>query len=137
MSPVNVGVVGYSAQDFNRTKAKQHLEKAFDKIEVKHNEQPIIVSGLTDQGIPALAYREASKRGWKTVGIACKKADEYECYPVNERIVRDEWEDWGDESEKFLSRIDVLVRVGGGKQTKNEIGKARQKGITIEYEGKC
>lgn len=137
MSRVNVGVVGYSAQDFNRSKAKQHLEEAFDKIESEHGGKPIIVSGLTDLGIPALAYREASKRGWDTVGIACRKADEYECYPVNERIVRDEWEDWGDESEEFLSQIDIIVRVGGGEQTQDEIEKARQKGITIAYEGEC
>lgn len=137
MSQINVGVVGYSAQDFNRSKAKQHLQEAFNKIKEEHNGQPTIVSGLTDLGIPALAYREASKRGWNTVGIACKKAEEYECYPVTERIVRDEWEDWGDESEEFLSRIDVMIRVGGGEQTQDEIGKARQKGITIAYEGKC
>jgi hypothetical protein len=137
MTSLNVGVIGYSAQDFNRGKAKQHLSDAFDKVQDEFSGNPTIVSGLTDLEIPALAYREATKRGWNTVGIACKKAEEFECYPVDERIIKDEWEEWGDESDAFLSRINVLIRVGGGSQTKDEIAKARNRGIQIMYEGEC
>lgn len=139
MSRLNVGVVGYSEQNFNRGRAKEHLKDAFDKVEEDFSGTPSIVSGLTDVGIPSLAYREASSRGWHTVGIACIKAEtgRYDCYPVDNKIVRDEWEEWGDESEAFLSRIDVLIRVGGGSQTRDEIGKARQRGIKILYEGDC
>lgn len=138
MSNISVGVIGYSEQDFNRGKAKQHLSDAFDKVQEEFSGNPTIVSGLTNLGIPKLAYQEATNRGWSTVGIACKKAEEYELYPVDKTIInRDEWEEWGDESDAFLSRINVLIRVGGGSQTKDEIAKARNRGIKVVYEGNC
>lgn len=137
MTSLNVGVIGYSEQDFNRGKARRHLSDAFDKIQEEFLENPTVVSGLTNLGIPKLAYQEATNRGWRTVGIACKKAEEYELYPVDETIIKDEWEEWGDESDAFLSRINVLIRVGGGSQAKDEIAKARNRGIKVIYEGEC
>ncbi len=44
-------------------------------------------------------------------------------------------DEWGDESEKFLDSIDVLVRIGGGKQSMAEVKKAKEMGIkVIEHE---
>jgi len=61
---VKVGVVGFSAQKFDISKAKAHIVEAFDKIEKDFSPKNIhCISGLTDLGIPALAYREAKKRG--------------------------------------------------------------------------
>jgi len=57
---VKVGVVGFSAQKFDISKAKAYIVAAFDKIEKDFSPKNIhCISGLTDLGIPALAYREA------------------------------------------------------------------------------
>jgi len=122
--PLKIGVVGYSAQKFNEGRAIRYLRSAFDAIEKRYPHRvKEVVSGLTDLGIPALAYREAVRRGWKTVGIACSKAKEYKCFPCNEVIIAGS--EWGDESPVFLKTIDVLVRVGGGKQSHRECAEAK------------
>jgi len=112
----SVGVVGYSGGKFNEDIAKALMAIALDVVEENHKDDKYeLVSGLTDMGIPAIAYRMADKRGWKTVGIACEKANENPCYDVDERIIKGK--EWGDESPTFLARIDVLIRIGGGKQS--------------------
>lgn len=84
-------------------------------------------------GIPALAYREAVKKGWKTVGIACEKAKEYDLFDVDEKHIVGK--EWGDESESFLDMIDMMIKVGGGKQSKEEAEKAKKMGkLVFEYE---
>lgn len=135
MTKLRIGVTGYSAQKFDQEEAELLLNSAFDAINMKYpdrqsltrNEKPIravrtnekiVVSGLTNLGIPGLAYRLAEKRGWKTIGIACSKAEEYECWPVNKKIIVGK--EWGDESQTFLDSIDILIRIGGGQQAKRE-----------------
>jgi hypothetical protein len=132
---IYVGVVGYSKSDFNHEKAVESLKKAFTIIE---NQFPSAkfncVSGLTNQGVPALAYKEACARLWSTTGVACGKVKNgnYELFPVDETIIVGE--KWGDESEKFLSLLDVLVKIGGGKQSETEAAQAKEKGIKVlEY----
>lgn len=129
-----IGVVGYSGPKFDETIAKALMEIALDMVEANHKDNEyMLVSGLTDMGIPAIAYRSADKRGWKTMGIACEKADENPCYGVDEIII--EGTDWGDESETFLKNIDILVRIGGGKQSFEETEKAKQKKMWVyEYD---
>ena len=101
------------------------LKDAYDRIDREHqNKSKTVVSGLTNLGVPALAYNEAKIRGWRTVGIACSKAEEYDCFAVDERIIVGD--EWGQESETFLNNIDVLVRVGGGNQAKRETGDFRK-----------
>jgi predicted Rossmann-fold nucleotide-binding protein len=129
---LNIGVIGYSNQDFNSEKAKEHIRKALNKIENKYNSNNYcIISGYTDLGIPALAYREANKRDYKTVGIACSKAKQYETYPVDRKYIIGS--DWSDESQKFLEEIDCLIQIGGGEQSKDELEKAKKLNIPIEY----
>jgi len=88
---------------------------------------------LTDTGIPALAYREAVSRNWRTVGVACLKARQYACFPVDKTIIVGE--EWGDESATFLDSLDVLIKVGGGKQAIAETNafKERRKPV-LEYQ---
>jgi len=127
---LRVGLVGFSGQKFDENLAKQYLVVAFDEIQQKHpSRKMVLVSGWTDVGIPALGYREAQRRGWTTVGIACKKAEEYERFPVDQSIVVGE--NWGDESEEFLKSIDIMVKIGGGKQSERECQTAKQRGIYI------
>ncbi len=134
MNELRIGVVGYSDQKFDEIKARKMLSETYDRLDFQHpNRNKAIVSGLTDLGIPALAYREATKRNWRTVGIACSKAEEYDCFPVDERII--EGNEWGDESPKFLNSIEVLVRVGEGNQSLRETAEMKAKGKqVIEYE---
>lgn len=131
---LRVGVVGYSTKTFDIQIAKNLLREVFDKLHKEYdNYDKIIVSGLTDLGIPSLAYQEAYKRGWKTVGIACSRAIEYKCFPVDEKIIVGE--EWGEESLTFLASIDVIVRIGGGEQSQKEVALAKEKGKQIiEYE---
>ena len=135
MTTRKIGIVGYSMQKFDKEKAIEYLKQAFDLIERQHPDGiKTVVSGLTDLGIPALAYREAVKRNWKVEGIACSKAMDYTWFPVNDiTIVGD---NWGDESETFLNSINILVRIGGGQQSMREVEMARNmRDIDIlEYE---
>lgn len=121
MSTLKIGVVGYCPPTkFNEADAKALLTQAFDAV-VADNPKATdiwVVSGLTDVGVLALAYRAAVARDWKTSGIACAKAKNYDCFPVDtyEIVGRN----WGDESNAFLKGIDVLVRIGGGTQSHTE-----------------
>ena len=130
---INVGVVGFSDTKFDVDFAKAQISDAFDFLETISSDKKIrIVSGLTSLGIPKLAYEEAAKRDWETVGIACSDAKNYECFPVDEtHIVGSEW---GDESETFLKYCDLFFRFGGGKQSLEEIAEAKKMGKKVfEY----
>lgn len=129
---MKIGIVGYSTQKFNIEEAKRIIKKEFDKLEENYGKDIEIVSGLTAMGIPLLAYQEAKRRGWKSVGIACKEAFQFKLFPVDKQIIVGE--KWGDESETFLNYIDILIRIGGGEQSKKETALAKKKGIKIiEY----
>lgn len=133
---VYVGVVGYSDKKFDKEKARKYISNFFDnlkKVLEEAEKEVVIVSGLTSLGIPLIAYEEADKRGWKTVGIACEKANEFSFYDVDEKVI--EGKDWGDESKTFLDSIQILLRVGGGKQSKEETKLAKELGKKVyEYE---
>jgi hypothetical protein len=130
---MRVGVVGYSSQKFDERVGRMMVAVALNARYVESQGDLIIVSGYTNLGIPKLAYEYAKKLGYKTMGIACSKAVEYECFPCDRvHIVGD---NWGDESKAFLASIDVLVRIGGGAQSKKECQEANVLGIpVIEYE---
>ena len=128
VSNLNIGVVGYSGQKFNEEEAKRLLNEGLDAALADNPTATSInlVSGLTDVGIPALAYRIAAERGWETTGVACAKAKEYDCFAVTtQTIVGD---NWGDESKTFLAACDVIVRVGGGRQSLAEVAEFAQNG---------
>lgn len=93
MNDLRIGVVGYSSQKFDEDEAKLILESVFDVIEYKFPKQnKVIISGLTNLGIPKLAYEEARKRKWLTVGIACEQAKDYELFPVDKQYI---WQGMG------------------------------------------
>ena len=128
---VRIGVIGYSAQKFDKAKASEFINEAFDEIENENtNAEFSVVSGLSDMGIPAIAYKEANKRKWETVGIAPKVVEDYDLYPCDKKHIIGK--DWGEESNFFLDYIDVLVKIGGGKQSNQESKKAKEKGIVVK-----
>ena len=122
---MKIGVVGYSAGKFSQLIAKHLVEIGFEYMVVTTGDDSFeIVSGYTDLGIPGLAYRHAVETGHRTVGIACKKAAEYDCFPTDETIIVGD--NWGDESNTFLKSIDGLIRIGGGPQSFKEATLFRQ-----------
>ncbi|HSX01292.1 MAG TPA: hypothetical protein VLF67_03540 [Candidatus Saccharimonas sp.] len=120
MDEYRVGVVGYCPpSEFDEAEARRLLRVAFDAIEQLRAGRPVaIVSGLSDVGVLAIAYRQAASRGWKTVGVASKKTLNYPSFPVDERHIVGE--NWGDESPTFLSMIHAIIRIGGGEQSLRE-----------------
>ena len=125
---MKIGVIGYSAQKFDETLAKKLIQLGLEKAGAKSGDE--LVSGLTDLGIPGLAYRIGKNQNMKLIGIACKLAKDYECYPVDNEILIGE--KWGDESETFLNYIDTLIKVGGGPQSEAEYEKF--KGPKFKFE---
>jgi len=111
-----IGIIGYSAQKFDIDKAKQKIKEGLEYFDANINDE--LVSGYTDIGIPSISYRIAKKMKMKTIGIACSKAKEYKLFPVDKEIIVGD--EWGDESDKFLSYITHLIKVGGGEQSKKE-----------------
>ena len=138
MTQLKIGVVGYCPPTvFDEDEARRLLAEVFDQIVEDFQtscryDEVTVISGLADVGVPALAYREARSRGWTTGGVACAKVNDFTKFEVEyEQIVG---ENWGDESEAFLARCDILVRIGGGKQSHNEVAIFNSRGVVYERE---
>ncbi|MEK7101193.1 MAG: hypothetical protein AAB921_03790 [Patescibacteria group bacterium] len=130
-----IGVVGYCPPTkFDENEARRAIIDAYDQLADLYPGQSIaIVSGLTDVGVLAIAYAEAQKRGWMTVGVACERAMEHPLFPVNVPIVVGE--KWGDESPMFVGMLDGMIRIGGGKQSIRETEEVKARGLpTLEYD---
>lgn len=129
---INVGFIGFSGQKFDENKAQQIINKVFDKLDQERQEgkEVKIVSGLTAYGIPLMVYKEQDKRGYPTVGVACQEQKDLDCWDVDEEYI--EGENWGDESEKFLSMLDRMIKIGGGNQSEQEYQRAQEMGIETE-----
>jgi hypothetical protein len=135
-----VGVSGYFDQRFDEEEARELLDDALEDIEKEYidsgeYESIVIVSGLTNHGMPKIAYQAAEYRGYGTMGIAPEEVNDtgYELYPVDEIIYSGE--SFGDEIEKYIETIDVFVRIGGGAQTQMELELAEEEDISvIEYD---
>jgi len=130
---MKIGFVGYLS-NFDENKANAILKAIFEQLMNNYKSDEIeIVSGATNIGIPKLVYEHAKKFGIKCIGVMCKKGYEYELFPCDEIYAIGN--DWGDESEFFTSFIDALIRIGGGKQSLNEVELATKKGkIVTEFE---
>ena len=128
---IRIGVIGYSAQKFNELTARAYINDTFNLLKEHFGENTDfhVYSGLTNLGIPKLAYENAVDRNWKTVGFAAKCAEEYEWFPCDSHFIVGE--NWGDESEAFLENIDILVKIGGGNQSQREMEMAKEKGLRV------
>lgn len=119
-TPFRLGIIGFSGQAFDEGAARAILRREIGRAALFHQDVAV-VSGLTALGVPLIAYQVAGELGLLTVGVACEKAKEYECWPCDEVVIVGE--DWGDESETFLSSINYLLKVGGGKQSVAEFAR--------------
>ncbi len=134
--PFRVGVVGPGPDTrFDTQRAHALLSRALDTIAASVPDSSFeLVAGLTDTGLNAIAYREARRRGYRAAGVACERAKEHAIYPCDRSIVVT-GDTWGVESERFLSEIDILVRIGGGEQSRTEARMAQMRNLPLlEYE---
>ncbi len=119
---LRIGVVGFSRSQFDQKMAIIILRNIFEKLTKGKNLSEFeIVSGYTNAGVPRLAYRIADEMGIETVGFSARQALRVRSgvYPVKKEILVGER--FGEESEKFIEYIDLLVRVGGGSQSRKEV----------------
>ena len=130
-----LGVVGYCPPTrFDEDEARRMIVDAYDRVRKSCPDREIaVVSGLTNVGVLKIAYDEAAKRGWKTVGVACEGAMEHPLFPVTARIVVGA--NWGDESPTFVGVLDAIVRIGTGKQSVRETEEVKRNGKSaFEYD---
>jgi hypothetical protein len=135
MITLRIGVVGYCPPTkFDEGEARRMIVDAYDQIDCLYPKAvKFVVSGLTNVGVLKIAYEEADKRSWKTVGIACERAKEHELFPVNHKIIYGE--NWGDESLIFLNYIDLIIRIGTGPQSVAETKEMIRRGKkAFEYD---
>src|SRR5689334_10511841 len=123
MSRIRIGVVGFSRRHFDHAEANARLRECIAAVLARANVGPDdaeLVSGLTNQGVPKLAYELARELGMRTVGVSAKQALRARAgmFPVDERVIVGER--YGDESDALFQRIDVLIRIGGGPQSRRE-----------------
>ena len=156
MRMARIGVVGYCPPTrYDEKKALEYLEDAFKRFAKDFPERKIvIVSGVTNVGVLAQAYRLATEHGYATGGVACEKAASYELFPLTERPII-VGKNWGDESLVFINGIDAItdpkklaeyayhphqgldamIRIGVGPQSIRETNLVKSKGKqTYEYD---
>lgn len=134
-----IGVVGFSRPHFDHDAARAYLRECYGIVLARAGVAPAdaeVVSGLTNQGVPRLAYELARELGMRTVGVSARQALRVRAgvWAVDEQIIVGQR--FGDESATLLARIDVLIRIGGGPQSRREteLFKAQlaQRGATID-----
>lgn len=136
LKPFRVGVVGYSGDygtgmwSFDPEIARALLRTELWKLSEEHRGHIVeVVSGLTDIGIPKLAYEVANSLGMLTTGFAPASALDYPHFHVDKVIYVGTG--WGDESEAFRTYCDMLIKIGGGRQSEAEF--AAFSGPKIEH----
>jgi hypothetical protein len=127
---LRIGVVGFSRRHFDHEAARAHLRRFVGGL-LEHpgarDRPPEIVSGLTNQGVPKLAFELARELQLPTMGISAKQALRVRSglFPVDRQMLVGER--FGDESPTFIAYIDTLIRVGGGPQSRAEVELFRAK----------
>ncbi|MDC3379244.1 hypothetical protein OAX78_03075 [Planctomycetota bacterium] len=122
--PIRIGVVGFSRKHFDQATATRELRSILQELLatlLEPHPDVEIVSGLTNQGVPRIAYQLARELNLKTVGVSARRALRVRAgvYPVDERIIQGE--EFGDESEAFVNMVDLLIRIGGRPQSRHEV----------------
>jgi hypothetical protein len=125
---MKIGVVGFSRSSFDKKTAILKLRNILESlVEGKNPKEIEIVSGYTNMGVPRIAYRLADDMGLVTVGFSAQQALRVRAgvYPVQKKILVGER--FGDESEAFIEYIDILIRIGGGPQSRHETALFKQR----------
>lgn len=119
---LKVGVVGFSRNRFDKKTARIILKAYFEELTAQYPDEKIaVISGYTNSGVPKIAYELATELGLYTVGFSAKQSLRVRSgvYPVDKEIIVGK--KFGDESSAFIQFIDLLIRVGGGSQSRKEV----------------
>lgn len=142
---INIGFVGYSDDSkFDISEARNIIDVIFEDIENTYctdeykNTNINIITGGTNLGIPKMIYEKAQQENNKygnwfsLIGVMAKEGYQYELYPCD--IIFAIGDKFGDESKFFIEHLDVLYKIGGGKQAIEELKMAKDRKIPIaEY----
>jgi hypothetical protein len=122
MEDLKIGIIGSLKPNFDINDAEEKINESLELIKSYHlNKNYQIVSVMTNEGIPKLAYDISKKMGYKTIGYASKMIfkGKYGVYPVDESNIVGE--KYGDECSELINNIDCLIRIGGGYQSNLEV----------------
>ena len=89
-----------------------------EKMESCLPQQIFMVSGATKLGVPQVGYTVARKLGISSIGLTANEAIDHPIAEIDYLTVVGE--QFGDESEAFISIIDELWVIGGGEQSLKE-----------------
>ncbi len=128
-----VGVVGFSGswRHNPRRDAEQVAHATLLRLlqAARERTTPWCVSGATDLGVPALAYRAADALGLPTVGVTAAAARSYPLARLDHLVIVGRR--FGDESSAFVDLCDELWMIGGGPQSEAEVRLAASMGKPI------
>jgi len=89
----------------------------------------LLISGATNVGVPHIGYSVAKSLGCKSVGITSEEAKKYPIALLDYLTVIGE--NFGDESNDFISTLDELWVIGGGAQSLHECKLALDAGVPL------
>lgn len=131
---IKVGVTGFVHGYADKVQIWNAVSRGLQQIKKDTNaDELLVISGLTDQGVPQAAYYIARQNGWNIGGIAPACALNQKIFPLNEDgdIGRIVGRRWGDECEAFVDECDHLLLVGGGKQALDMVEIAKRDDIPV------
>lgn len=128
------GVVGFSGswKRNPRPDAEAITARVLERLfrDASAGDAPVwCVSGATDFGVPAIAYRVAGDLGLCRVGITAEQAFRYPLAELDRLTVIGER--FGDESEAFVRACNVVWMIGGGPQSEREVRLAHRLGKPV------
>lgn len=131
VSTFKIGIVGEIDFESEKDAARLLLRHAINMaIMEEGGGRPVeIVTGLVNEGIPALAFELALERKYKTAGISTEEAWDYEWLPVDQCVL--DCLQWGEQRMLFRNYIHALVRIGGGKQPLEDVAAVRKTGKPV------
>lgn len=136
-TPLKIGVVGFSRNAFDKKATQSKLQHILEQLTIGEEAQNFeLVSGYTASGVPLIAYHLADAMGIPTVGFSAKQALRVKSgvHPVKKVILIGER--FGEESTAFIDYIDVLIRIGGGPQSRQEVELFKKKYAAEDLSGK-
>jgi hypothetical protein len=128
MEIFKIGIIGSLKPTFDIEDAKEKIKESLDLIFSYHkNKIYKIVSVMTNEGIPKLAYDIGKEYSFTTIGYASNAIyrGKYGVYQVDE--VNIVGKKYGDECNELINNIDCLIRIGGGYQSNYEVELFRKK----------
>jgi len=134
--------MGYSGAGYED--ADKMIEEARNVLSVHSPQKTIVNIGATDSGIGAV-YVVAKKMGFQTTGIVSTQARKYaaQISPHVDKTFYVSDETWGGfientttlspTSEAMVQCSDVIISIGGGAVSRDEMTVAKRLGKTVKY----